>query len=113
MATADQIKGIINSLPADSADRNTFQTRLQSLNDGTGLQGDNLDTLLNDVNNVLAAADDVEAVAAVNGDGDVSRVDMGGRRRKYSRRGRRSAKKSGGTRRKQKRRQRRGSRRAY
>ena len=38
---------------------------------------------------------------------------VGGRRRKYSRRGRRSAKKSGGTRRKQKRRQRRGSRRAY
>ena len=37
---------------------------------------------------------------------------VGGRRRKYSRRGRRSAKKRG-TQRKQKRRQRRGSRRAY
>jgi hypothetical protein len=106
MATADQIQEKINSLPANSEDdKNTFQIRLQSLIAGTGVQGDNLDTLLIDVNNVLDAHEK-EAAAAAG-------VDIGGRRRKYSRRGRRSAKKSGGTRRKQKRRQRRGSRRAY
>jgi hypothetical protein len=111
MATADQIQQKINSLPANSEDdKNTFQIRLQSLIAGTGVQGDNLDTLLSDVNNVLNAHEKeaAAAVVAANGDGG-----YGGRRRKYSRRGRRSAKKSGGTRRKQKRRQRRGSRRAY
>jgi hypothetical protein len=95
MATADQIQEKINSLPANSEDdKNTFQIRLQSLIAGTGVQGDNLDTLLIDVNNVLDAHEK-EAAAAAG-------VDIG-----------RSAKKSGGTRRKQKRRQRRGSRRAY
>ena len=110
MATADEILKKINNLPDSSADKINFQTRLQSLKDGTGLQEDNLETLLSDVNNALDAHEKeaAAAVVAANGDGG-----YGGRRRKYSRRGRRSAKKSGGTRRKQKRRQRRGSRRAY
>lgn len=87
-ATVESVQAQIDALLDEEA-KTSFQERLNNASP------DDLDSL----------SKEVAAAAPLTGEG--------GRRRKYSRRGRRSAKKSGGTRRKQKRRQRRGSRRAY
>lgn len=102
-----QDMNIINTqigIMEDGVDKDTLQktydsfvARKKTFDDNTQAEGDTLDQLTIDVKLV---ADPYRESGT------------GGRRRKYSRRGRRSAKKRG-TQRKQKRRQRRGSRRAY
>lgn len=92
MATLEErlanIQLSIDTLPDDET-KNGFQDRKNAITEENQTDLDTLET-------------DIKAAAG----------NLGGRRRKYSRRGRRSAKKRG-TQRKQKRRQRRGSRRAY
>lgn len=89
-ATVESVQAQIYALPDGDA-KKSIQARLDDLSTTENVSQDDLDNL----------------------SAEIATIGTGGRRRKYSRRGRRSAKKSGGTRRKQKRRQRRGSRRAY
>jgi len=114
MATADKLTqdmAIIKAkidLMDEGDDKDTLQTTYEGFVERkTAIDNETPQTIDNTVDSLATLAGEVKSVA------DSYRESNGGRRRKYSRRGRRSAKKSGGTRRKQKRRQRRGSRRAY
>lgn len=105
-----QDMNIINTqigIMEDGVDKDTLQTTYESfVKRKADIDDGNPQTINETEDTLVMLAGDVSSVA------DPYRKSNGGRRRKYSRRGRRSAKKRG-TQRKQKRRQRRGSRRAY